>query len=432
MGRKTPVLTPEENKLVTEIGPDTPMGDLFRRFWIPVFHGRELTDPDGAPARTRLLGEHIVGFRDTSGRLGILEAACPHRGVDLSYGLNEENGLRCARCGWKFDVEGNCLEMPMEPDEEELKKTVKAVAYGVQEWGGLIWAYMGPKEESPERPEFEWGQLPEDHRYISKFVQECNYLQGLEGGIDSSRISFLYDMLFGDPPTIENTADHLVQGIEGARKEERSQTVAIKTTDYGLLVGASIDEGKENNAWQVNQYLMPFYTTPKPEGDGLLGCLAWVPVDDKNTMVYVITYHPDRPMTDEEVETRRTGGGNHPELNEGTYKRKRNKENDYLIERKTSGANPLATISNEFELALVLEESMGAIVDRTKEQLDPNDIAIMETRRMLMKSAIDLREGTEPAAAHNGAAYNVRASSPTLKRDASIDEVADSSVPDRE
>ncbi len=426
------MLTPEENKLVTEIGPDTPMGDLFRRFWVPVFHARELVDPDGAPARTRLLGEHIVGFRDTSGRLGILEAACPHRGVDLSYGVNEENGLRCGRCGWKFDVEGNILDMPYEPDAESLMKTIKAVTYGVQEWGGLIWAYMGPKEESPERPEFEWGQLPEDHRYISKFVQECNYLQGLEGGIDSSRISFLYDMLFGDPPTVETTADHLVQGIEGTRKKEKSQSVSIKTTDYGLMVAASIDEGQETNDWQVNQWMMPFYTTPKPEGDGLLGCLAWVPVDDKNTMVYVITYHPNRPMTEEELETRKAGGGNHPELNEGTYKRKRNKENGYMIERKTSGANPLATISNEFELALVLEESMGAIVDRTKEQLDPNDIAIMETRRILMKSAIDLREGTEPAAAHNGAAYNVRASSPVLKRDASIDQVEDKPIPERE
>ena len=173
---------------------------------------------------------------------------------------------------------------------------------------------------------------------------------------------------------------------------------------------------------------MPFYTTPKPEGDGLLGCLAWVPVDDKNTMVYVITYHPDRPMTEDELQTRKSGVVNHPELTEGTYKRKRNKENDYLIERKTSGANPLATISNEFELALVLEESMGAIVDRTKEQLDPNDIAIMETRRMLMKSAIELREGTEPAAAHNGTAYNTRASAIVLQRDASIDQVDDKSV----
>jgi hypothetical protein len=198
------------------------------------------------------------------------------------------------------------------------------------------------------------------------------------------------------------------------------------------MVAASIDEGQETNDWQVNQWMMPFYTTPKPEGDGLLGCLAWVPVDDKNTMVYVITYHPNRPMTEEELETRKAGGGNHPELNEGTYKRKRNKENGYMIERKTSGANPLATISNEFELALVLEESMGAIVDRTKEQLDPNDIAIMETRRILMKSAIDLREGTEPAAAHNGAAYNVRASSPVLKRDASIDQVEDKPIPERE
>ena len=426
------MLTPEENKLVTEIGPDTPMGDLFRRFWIPAFHARELAAPDGAPARTRLLGEHIVGFRDTSGRLGILEAACPHRGVDLAFGINEENGLRCVRCGWKFDVQGNCLEMPYEPDEETMRKTVKAVAYGVQEWGGVVWAYMGPKEESPERPEFEWGQLPEDHRFISKFVQECNYLQGLEGGIDSSRISFLYDMLFGDPPSVENTADRLVQGFEGTRKDEKFQSVSIKTTDYGLLVGAATDEGEESNAWQVNQWLMPFYTTPKPEGDGLLGCLAWVPVDDKNTMVYVITYHPDRPMTTEEVEKRRAGGGNHPELTEGTYKRKRNKENDYLIERKTSGANPLATIPNEFELALVLEESMGAVVDRTKEQLDPNDVAIMAARRKLMQSAIDLREGTEPAAAHNGAAYSVHASAPLLKRGVSIDEVEDNPIPERE
>ena len=426
------MLTPEENKLVTEVGSETPMGDLFRRFWIPVFLARELADPDGPPARTRLLGEHLVGFRDTSGRLGLLEAACPHRGVDLSYGINEENGLRCARCGWKFDVEGNCLEMPFEPDEENLRKTVKAVAYGVQEWGGLIWAYMGPVEESPERPEFEWGQLPEDHRFISKFVQECNYLQGLEGGIDSARIAFLYDMLFGDPPSVENTADRLVQGLEGDSPKEKSQAVSIKTTDYGLSVGAATDEGKESNTWQINQWLMPFYTTPKLEGNGLLGCLAWVPVDDRDTMVYVITYHPDRPLTAEEVETRRAGGGNHPELDEGTYRRKRNKDNDYLVERKIANANPLASISNEFELALVLEESMGAIVDRTKEQLDPNDVAIMAARRMLIKGAIDLREGTEPAAAHHGAAYNVHASSAVMKKDVPFEQVVDDPIPERE
>lgn len=421
------MLTPEENKLVTEIGPETPMGDLFRRFWVPAFLARELAEPDGTPARTRLLGEHIVGFRDTAGRLGILEAACPHRGVDLSYGINEEGGLRCPRCGWKFDVEGNILEMPFEPEEEaqQMMKDIRAVAYGAQEWGGVVWAYLGPKDEPAEMPQFEWGGLPAERRFISKYVQECNYLQGLEGGIDSSRISFLYDMLFGEPPSVESTADRLVQGLQGDQPavERPIQAVAVKTTDYGLLVGATTEHGKDQSAWQLNQWLMPFYTTPKPEGDGLLGCLAWVPVDNRNTMVYAITYHPDRPLTEEEVSARRAGYGHHPTLEEGTYKRARNKDNDYLIERKTSGANPLAAISNEFELALVLEESMGAIVDRTREQLDDNDIAIMAARRMLMKAAIELREGTEPPAARMGHAYNVRAASTVLGKGETLEDV---------
>lgn len=421
------MLTPEENKLVTQIGPETPMGDLFRRFWVPAFLSRELAEPDGAPARTRLLGEHIVGFRDTSGRLGILEAACPHRGVDLSYGINEENGLRCPRCAWKFDVDGNIVDMPFEPEEEarQMMKDIRAVAFRSQEWGGVIWTYMGPAEESAEMPQFEWGDLPAENRFITKYVQECNYLQGLEGGIDSTRISFLFDMLFGDPPSVESTADHLMQGLqtEPAEAEKPIQTVAIKTTDYGLLVGASTEQGLDQSRWQLNQWLMPFYTTPKPEGDGLLGCLAWVPVDDRNTMVYAITYHPDRPLTEEETFQRRAGHGFHPTLEEGTYKRARNKENDYLIERKTSGANPLASISNQFELALVLEESMGAIVDRSKEQLDENDIAVVAARKMLMKAAIDLREGTEPAAAHMGHAYNVRPASTTLGKGETLENV---------
>jgi predicted HicB family RNase H-like nuclease len=274
-------------------------------------------------------------------------------------------------------------------------------------------------------PQFEWGDLPADNRFITKYVQECNYLQGLEGGIDSSRISFLFDMLWGDPPSVETTADRLVQGLQddGGQQERTIQTVSVKTTDYGLLVGASTEQGVDESTWHLNQWLMPFYTTPKPEGDGLLGCLAWVPVDDRNTMIFAITYHPDRPLTEAEVSQRREGHGFHPKLEEGTYKRARNKENDYLIERKTSGANPLASISNQFELALVLEESMGAIVDRTREQLDENDIAVVAARRMLMKAAIDLREGTEPAAAHMGHAYNVRAASTTLGKGATIEDV---------
>ena len=273
------------------------MGELFRRFWVPAFLSRELAEPDGTPARTRLLGEHIVGFRDTSGRLGILEAACPHRGVDLSFGINEENGLRCSRCGWKFDVEGNITDMPFEPDEEaaEMMKTIKAVAFGSQEWGGVVWAYMGPKDESAEMPQFEWGALPAReplHHQVRTGVQLPAGARGRHRQhphLLPLRHALWRPALAGDDrrPPRGGLQD------DAPAHEQPIQTVAVK--DDGLRpAGGSVHRrmAKDQSSWQLNQWLMPFYTTPKPEGNGLLGCLAWVPVDDRNTMVFAITITP--------------------------------------------------------------------------------------------------------------------------------------------
>ena len=153
------MLSTEDNELLTRVGPDTPMGELFRRFWFPVLLDDEIEEPDSQPIRVRVLGEFFVAFRDTAGQLGLLDARCPHRGADLSLGVNEEGGLRCPQCFWKFDVEGQILELPMEPDDSPLWKEAAAKAFKIRELGGLIWAYVGPQDDIPDMPEFEWTRV---------------------------------------------------------------------------------------------------------------------------------------------------------------------------------------------------------------------------------------------------------------------------------
>src|SRR5438094_177608 len=186
------MLSPEENELLCHVGPGTPMGDLMRQYWIPALLPSELPEPDGPPIRVRLLGENLVGFRDSAGRVGLLAHSCPHRGASLFFGRNEEEGLRCVYHGWKYDVTGQCVDMPSEPAESNFKHKIKATAYPCVERNGLIWVYMGPPEKQPELPQLEWAVLPSTHRYTNKWIQSCNWAQGLEGNIDSSHVSFLH------------------------------------------------------------------------------------------------------------------------------------------------------------------------------------------------------------------------------------------------
>src|SRR5919204_5093292 len=191
------MLSREDNERVTRVGPGTPMGNLMRRYWMPACLAEELPETDCPPVRVRLLGEDLVAFRDTQGRLGVLEELCPHRCASLFLGRNEECGLRCVYHGWKFDVDGQCVDMPNEPPEYEFKRRMRTRAYPVREWGGLIWAYLGPPGSMPELPQFEWAIVPDGHRYVSKRWQDSNYLQAVEGGIDSSHVSFLHSTVSG-------------------------------------------------------------------------------------------------------------------------------------------------------------------------------------------------------------------------------------------
>ena len=186
------MLTKEENELITRVGPGTPMGELMRQYWMPAMMSAELPSPDCPPLRLRLLCENLIAFRTTSGKVGVVANACPHRGASLFYGRNEEEGLRCVYHGWKFDTDGNCVDMPSEPPESNFKEKVKAKTYATVERGGLIWVYMGPREVPPPLPDLEANLQPEGELSIGAFFSECNWVQSLEGDYDTVHLGFLH------------------------------------------------------------------------------------------------------------------------------------------------------------------------------------------------------------------------------------------------
>src|SRR5687768_12456950 len=226
----------EDNEILTHVGPGTVMGNLLRQYWIPALLSSELPDPDSDPMRLRLLGEDLIAFRDSSGRVGMLAANCAHRGASLFFGRNEEHGLRCVYHGWKYDVTGQCVDMPSEPPESTFKERIRATAYPCVERAGVVWTYMGPPERQGPPPDFEWARAPESHVAVNKAIASCNYLQAMEGNFDSSHISYLHRRLRdlrpgGDP------ADPSRPGLS-LNARDRAPQYTVVETDYGLMLAA--------------------------------------------------------------------------------------------------------------------------------------------------------------------------------------------------
>src|SRR3954470_20522336 len=171
------MLRKEQNDLLTQTGPDTPLGRMFRRYWIPALLAEELPENDCPPVRVKLLSERLIAFRVTEGRLGLMDEFCARRGVSLWFGPNEECGLRCPYHGWKYDVTGQCIEIPSEPEKRGFRALVKLRADRLGERGGGLWTYMGAPEHRPDLPEFEFAMVPREQSYISKRLQYCNWLQ---------------------------------------------------------------------------------------------------------------------------------------------------------------------------------------------------------------------------------------------------------------
>jgi phthalate 4,5-dioxygenase len=409
------VLTHERNKLVTETGPGTPTGNLFRRYWIPFLLSGEVGEPEGEPVRVKLLSESLLAFRDSDGKLGLIDEFCAHRRVSLWFGRNEEGGIRCPYHGWKYDVSGQCTEIPSEPETGGLCQKIRLTSYPCIERGGIIWTYMGPPEDQPPPPAFEWTSVPESHRFHSKRLEECNYLQALEGGIDSSHVGFLHSG--------ELRSDPLHHGSRGSdfHVADRKPVFEVRDAPCGLNIGVRRNAEDDQYYWRITPWIMPWYTIVPPYGDNPLHAHAWVPIDDENCFAWTFSYHPARPLNALELGVMQTGGSLHAKLMPGSFRTAANQDNDYLMDRDAQKAR--SSYSGVAGIAMQdasLQESMGRIADRSRENLVMTDKAIVMARSRLRQAALDLDKGKRPAGL-DAQSQEIRSASFLLPRDIAFD-----------
>ena len=321
------MLQPEINTLLTETGPSTPMGDLFRQYWIPALLASELPAPDSPPLRVKLLSERLIAFRDSQGRLGLMDEFCAHRGASLWFGNVMEDGLRCAYHGWKYDVTGQCVEVPSEPDNSRLCQKIKLRSYPLVQVGEILWTYMGDPAKQPELPEFEFVRVPDGQTFTSKRWQESNWLQALEGGIDSSHVSWLHSSALKEDP--------LFKGARGNdyNLSDMRPFFEIVQSDGGLFIGVRRNAEEGHYYWRITPLVMPAFTMIPPRGDHPVHGHFWVPIDDENSWVFTFDYHPTRALSPEEVAAMKAGFGVHNQYVPGTFRPLQNKDNDYLMDR---------------------------------------------------------------------------------------------------
>jgi phthalate 4,5-dioxygenase len=417
------MLSKVENDLLTQTNPGTGAGEYFRRFWIPALLASEVPTPDCPPVRIRLLGEDLVAFRDTQGRVGLMEEFCPHRRSSLFWGRNEECGLRCVYHGWKFDVTGACVDMPNEPPEYGFENKIRTTAYPTREYGGLIWAYLGPPHKTPQLPKLEFARVPDSHRYVSKRVQESNYLQAIEGGVDSSHSNFLHANV--DAFRVTDSYVAKVRSSPNLRAKyhllDKAPRFTVKKTDYGLVIAVRRNAEEDTYYWRMTQFLLPSYTIiPYQKGNSIHGH-CWVPRDDETCWVWTFTWNPDEPLSQEDRDAIANETFVHAKVDPITLRPLRNKSNNYGIDRELQRTATMTGIHGFASQDQAIQESMGAVVDRTRERLGTSDTAIIATRRLLLQEIRALQQGNEPPAAHNGDAYWVRSYSLVLNRQVEFD-----------
>ena len=387
------MLTAEQNERLTRTGPGTPMGEAMRRYWIPALLSMEIPEPDCPPVRVRLLGEDLVAFRDTSGRIGLLSEFCPHRRASLWLGRNEENGLRCVYHGWKFDVTGQCVDQMNEPDQFDFSHKVRANSYPVEEMGGLAWTYMGPPESKPPLPNFEWTRVPEEQRTLTKVVQECNWLQALEGGVDTSHAPIMHRRL-REGVTLPGTA------YSSAFVQGSAPLIELDETEYGYRYFGVRQLGEGRRYVRGYHFIMPF-TQLRPPGLGLAEVHGhhWVPIDDENVMVYNWYYaYGDGPLAEEAQDPQVSGNSFTTDIDPlNGFRSYRNKSNDWMIDRQAQKTDTFTGIYGINTQDRAVQESMGIIVDRQQEHLGQADRAVIVTRRLLQQAIDTVKDGGEPA-----------------------------------
>ena len=403
------MLTTHDNEMLTRVGPGTPMGSFIREFWMPFLPSRDLPERDGPLKRVRLLGEDLVAFRDSNGDVGLLAENCPHRGASLFFGRNENSGLACNYHGWKYDVTGACLEMPNEPEESNFKDKVRATAYPVVEVNKALWTYMGPRETPPPFPKFEVTTIPHDQSYEPHVMtEECNWMQGLEGDLDSSHVYFIHGRLNEDAPAAPGQ-------LRGVWTNDRAPKLDIVPTPYGVYYTALRhinDQGDIHH--RVNQYLYPFFSMITI--DSTVNLRAWVPIDDDYHMLFMMSgKSDDSKSSDLEaflVDSFKSAGGYIPETPDPRtrYMSYANKSNDYLLDYEVqkkymmSGVPFLVNLQDR-----AMTETMGAIYDRRREHLGTSDRMIIQVRKQLLAGARShMEDGAVPASVDDPKLVRVR------------------------
>lgn len=409
----------ENADTMSRVGPGTPMGEAMRRFWMPALISAELI-ADGSPVRIRMLGEDLVAFRDTNGKVGIIDAYCPHKRAPLFFGRNEKCGLRCVYHGWKFDVDGNCKDIPniVPPDNyDTLVKRMKITAYETAEAGGVVWVYMGPKEKKPRLPMMEWMNLPPEYVHVSRWLQRSNWIQGMEGELDTAHISFLH--------LSQSMGDTLSRGA--ALAQDGAPLTFVKDTDYGFFYAAR--RRFENQFyWRITHWMLPMWSAVPPTPEFYFGHgRGWSPIDDYTTTTFAYRYRVDKPL-DESDWKEINEGVSFPPLMEravvqmpnghviDTYIPTANKTNDYLIDRDHQRGQSFTGIYGINTQDRGLQESMPGLpgeppglVDRAGEHLVASDMPVIAARRKLVALAQDTRKGLESPAVQHPESYQVRA-----------------------
>jgi phthalate 4,5-dioxygenase len=392
------MLRKEQNDILTQTGPGTPGGAFFRSYWLPALLAEELPDPESPPVRVKLLSERLIAWCDSQGHLSLMDEFCAHRGVSLWFGRNEENGLRCPYHGWKYDHTGQCIDVPSEPEESGYCSRIKLKSYPLIERGGILWTYMGPPEKQPPLPEYELTHVRPEQRFVAKRLQECNWLQALEGGIDSSHVSWLHRG--------ELNTDPLFKGAHGNQYNlgDARPVFEIVESPGGLYIGARRNAENGDYYWRITPWVMPSYTMIAPRGNHPVHGHFWVPIDDQNCWAWSFDYHPMRALTEPEVRAMKDGKGIYVKFVPGTFRPLQNKDNDYLIDRAAQKAGRYYSGVEGIAMQdASLQESMGPIVDRTKENLVSTDNGIIMARHRMLKAVKALNDkgitppGVDPA-----------------------------------
>ncbi len=387
------MITPEENDLLCRVEGGAPMGQLMRKHWLPVCLIEEVSEPDGAPVRARVLGESLVVFRDTEGQVGVLEESCPHRRVSLVYGRNEEGGLRCLYHGWKMDVKGNVIEMVSEPAASCLAAKVKHKAYPVREWGGMVWAWFGSADEIAAFTPPPWAPTEDTRVTIAKAVLPCNWAQILEGAIDSAHSSSLHssDMVPARVDGAKATANSWLRP-----STDKAPRMQVQRGSYGFRYAAirrPIHNASTHEYVRSTVFVAPIAVLVPPNNLYNVANVN-VPMDDTHTAFYFIAWgHPSQTP---ETETwrkflRQTVGVDLDPY----YRPLRTDDNRFWQDRQAMKAGNFTGITGFPNQDIAMWVTMGPIADRSHDRLGASDMAVVEFRKQMLEAVRAFQAGAQ-------------------------------------